>query len=547
MIVPTDSEEKCNLKLLILSTALLLGIAGSAAAECSNLNTPEFLESTTRENLRACVEANPEIFKEVGGRGYNLPMTAVTSDIDPLALDDLLQFLRETINDDTFKAKGPLGQSLGRLAASKARDPAVIFVLSRYKVSLSDEISEDQDATRVGETPLHIAARRDDGWRIVAALLSSGVEVEEDSNDVTPFDLAMKKPEIGPEALLLAEGEWPDVYEGEFEAADPAKAVDCSEFLTAEFFRGADKADVVACLTDKNQLVAVDRNGDSALHLAAVNTMDPWIIDYILSFSEDHEKLLEKRNSFDRTSLQLAAEKSSSPDVLLHLLAWGADVNALSNVEKAWGRVGPKRGISALHLAASRKDDLREDMILVLLAFHADTMRQDPTEKSESGANIGGRTALHRALLKPDPRVLSMLLEGQKWQEGRVRKLYEKLVSSTLVKQIDDDMGRTALHIATSRPSDSDTLWLLVTYGFSVDEGDKQKITPLMFGAQNFTNADNFYHLFQSSKMPCGKSKTGVTVESALRSNKTLMTIGADDLSGSTLTPLARLKERCPQ
>ena len=67
-----------------------------------------------------------------------------------------------------------------------------------------------------------------------------------------------------------------------------------------------------------------------------------------------------------------------------------------------------------------------------------------------------------------------------------------------------------------------------------------------MYAAQNFTDSENFLYLLDVSKEPCSSSSTGATVEALLRSNDALMKTGAEDMSGLTLSPLAKLKQRCP-
>jgi ankyrin repeat protein len=529
------------LKSLLLSATLLLAYAGAAVADCSKLNSSDFLESTPWDQVIDCVEKSPEMVGRTDDRGFNLLMTAIASDIGPMQLDELFSLVPEDLADDVIEAIDLQGRSIAHIAASEALDPAFIFVLSSNGVSLSEEIDDDHNPARSGQTPLHFAAQREDGWLFVAALLALRNEVLEDDREKTAFDIAASKEMIGPDTLLLAEGEWPSIFTEQFDPAQPTENAVCGEFLTGQFFARAQEGDIAACLKDENQLFSVDREGNSILHLAALNAEDPWIIDAILRRAEDPDTLLEKRNSSGKTPLHLAAEGGKSAEVLLHLLAWGADPDTLFNA--ATKLLGKNRGISALHMAASRKDDLREIMVLILLAFQADTMIQD-TAFGDAGSGTSGRTALHRAIIAPDPFVMLMLLEGQAWQENLVAYVARSFMGKS-VKQISDDSGRTALHIASSRPSDFDTLLLLVSYGFSVDQKDNQNSTPLMFAARDFTDAENFLFLLENSRQPCGTSKTGVTVEAALLSNKALMEIGADDTSGNTLSPLALLKQRC--
>jgi ankyrin repeat protein len=526
----------------MLSIAILLAASGTAVADCSKLNSSDFLEGTPWDQVVACVEQTPQAVIRTDSRGNNLLMTALTSDINPMQLDDLFMLLPEELAKDVKEATDRQGRSLGHIAAAEAPDPAFVFVLSANGVSLAEEINATHNPTKSGQTPLHFAAQREDGWLFVAALMALKNVVVEDDRGLTAFDIAMAKDMIGSEALLLAEGEWPNVFAEQLEPEQPSAAANCGNLLTSQFFKTAEESHIIACLEDENQLFAVDSEGNSILHLASLHAQDPWIIDSILNSADDPTTLLEKRNSANKTPLHLAAEHGSSPEALLHLLAWGANPDTLANPTKK--RLGKDRGVSALHLAASRKDELRENMMLMLLAFEADSMIQD-TASGETGSTTAGRTALHRVLMKPEPFVLLMLLEGQFWQENLVASIFRSL-RGKFVKQISDDAGRTALHMAASRPSDFDTLRILVGYGFSVDQRDDQDLTPLMFAAQYFNNSENFLALLEASTNPCGTSKTGATVESALRSNKTLMAVGSDDTSGKTLSPLARLKQRCP-
>ncbi|MDQ2067084.1 ankyrin repeat domain-containing protein [Xinfangfangia sp. CPCC 101601] len=165
----------------------------------------------------------------------------------------------------------------------------------------------------------------------------------------------------------------------------------------------------------------MDHNGNTILHLAAENAADPLVIDQILKSAETPKLLVEKRNSSGNTPLHLVAETGESAEVLLQLLAWGANPNTLASPTDNW--VGKKRGLTPLHMAATRKDDLREDMILALLAFGADTMVKDTKE---------GWTALHRALLDPNPTVLLMLLEGQFQQENLIDRAGSRLCQMCL-------------------------------------------------------------------------------------------------------------------
>ncbi len=478
-------------------------------------------------------------------------MTAVGASIHPLELARLIIAVPEDQLDDILAIKDIHGRGLGHIAAAEALDAGMFAILSRYDVSLSEKINAEYGPELAGRTPLHFAVQREGSAPIVSALLAMGGANQDGEAGVTPFDMAMKKGATGSDALMLAMGNWPDIYRQNFVSVDRqkfgnaerAEDADCNGFVTKSFFERAALLDIVDCLTEETQLVAVDRDGNSLIHFAAAYSDNPWLIDYILAFSNDPMTLLDKRNSAGMTPIHLAVEQGAFADNLIHLLAWGADPDALVREEKR--TFGKNRGLTALHIASRKNDEERLARILALLAFGADTMVQDVHFAVDGKETAGGRTALHRALLEPDSIVLATLLEGQSLQEtifGNRSRAFRGMS----IKQIRDDAERTALHIAASRDSDWYTLWSLVSYGFSVDTADAEKWTPLMYAAQHFTDPGNFLYLLEQSEKPCTSSSSGVTVEASLRTNEALMTINAEDTSGKILSPLAILKQRCP-
>lgn len=526
-----------------LSIILILMAGVASAKDCTKLNTVNFLEETPWGQIMDCVEKDPGAFQKRDWQGYNLLMTAVGASIHPFELDALILAVPEGQLDDIMSAKDIHGRGLGHIAAADARDAGIFAILSRHGVSLIDEIDAEYGPDFAGRTPLHFAVQREGSERVVAALLTMGGVNQEDDAGITPFDIAIKKETIGSEALMLAKGNWPTVYRQKPVHAEPDQDADCNGFLTKPFFESATRPNVVACLTEKTQLAAVDRDGNSLIHLAAAYSNDPWLVDYILAFSDDPKTLIGKRNSAGMTPLHLAVEQGASADNLVHLLAWGAEPDALVQEEKR--TFGKNRGLTALHIASTKNDEQRLARILSLLAFDADTMVQD-VDFVVDGKNVaGGRTALHRALLEPDPIVLATLLEGQFWQESRVGNVWRRVLGQG-VKQIKDDDEHTGLHIAASRKSDRHTLSSLVRYGFSVDAADINGLTPLMYAAQNFAESENFLYLLEQSEEPCSSSSSGATVEALLRTNEALMPINGEDASGTKLSPLAILKQRCP-
>ncbi len=526
------------MKFWIGAAAVFVATSAQASVDCDGLNSRSALESVEWGDLINCLEYNPAIIGEQDDADLNLVANALTAEMDPITVYDMLKYVEEDDWDTVISATDIKNRTLGHIAAEEAIDPGMIFVLSAYDISTMDEQNSAGGWLDFGSSPLHLAAARKDGWPIIAALLATGNSQLPDQNDMTPLDVALAGSDTTNNALLLADGAWPEIYRDAFEAEAAAEGTDCSSYLTTAFFKAATEAQVVACVRQGAKLDSVDGSGNSALHLAAQAARDPWIIDFLLSEADDPAAMLGARNADGMTPLHLAAALSPEPDVVAHLLAWGADPDARMNAENKWA--GKDRGTTALHLAAKRDDDHREEVLLNLLAFGGNTMIQTASGDKPGG----GRTALHLAALRPDPRVELMLLEAQFHQESLIGGVIGAL-RGRLVKQIPDDEGRTVLHMVASRNSDVDSLLMLLEYGFSVDSGDKAGNTPLMFAANFFEDPDLFMMMLDQSEEPCKSSKTGVTVESAVRQNPKL-NAEQTDMSGKTLSVLSNVKKRCP-
>lgn len=325
--------------------------AGLAQAEdCKRLNTVEFLENTPWDQVFDCIKKDQNTFLLRNQYGRNLLMTAVTASLPPFRLNSLINAVPEDQRDEVISAKDKSGRNLGHLAASEAKHLGTFAILSRHGVSFDDKADEAFG----GSSPLHFAAKRPDGFLPVAELLAMGGDASKDSSGRTPFDIAKALTPMTAAAPLLMQDDWPAAsafYRKLLITGDAAEDAECNRFLTKAFFENGTISDVIACLKEKNQLVAVDREGNSLLHLAAAFSDDAWILDHILAFADDPITLLGKRNSADRTPLHFAAELGAPAENLAHLLAWGADPDALLREEET---LGQNRGITALHIASER-------------------------------------------------------------------------------------------------------------------------------------------------------------------------------------------------
>lgn len=207
------------------------------------------------------------------------------------------------------------------------------------------------------------------------------------------------------------------------------------------------------------------------------------------------------------------------------LLAWGSEVDVLTG-----GQVMGRRS-TALQIVAKREDDVRAQMLPVLLAHGAKAAAQD-----QAGNGAGGRQALHYLVtFGPDPALVTLLLQA----ELRQRAFHECLIGSCFEH---DEAGLSALHVAAYEDAPASVVALLLDFGFDPDHSDHQGVTPLMRFAQHGTNPAVFLQVLDGSADPCRPSQ-GLTVESFLRTNESLMKC---DPLGPTRCPLEAYKQGCP-
>lgn len=422
------------------------------------------------------------------------------------------------------------------LAAGHASDPLIIAAL----VAAGADVRAGADCQRhwrngylpLCTEPLHLAAARPDGFAVVAALLALGADrgaMDAEWRSAAAINRLAAEPSKDMLALL-AQGDWRDQPESRPETSSNASAA-CGSFLSAKFFADADVDEVAACLAQGARPTATDPEGNTALHLAAANSADPRAIDLLLHHlgeanSDAPSQALRRTNLKGYMPLHVAARDGNSAAIMDRLLAWGAEVDALSG-----GQVDGRRS-TALQIVAQREDDARAQMMLVLLAHGAKAAAQD-----QAGNEVGGRQALHYlASFGPDPELVTLLLQA----ELRQRAFYECRIGSCFVH---DEAGRSALHSAAYADAPASVVALLLGFGFDPDREDHEGVTPLMRFAQHGTNPAVFLQVLERSSNPCRASSKGLGVEAFLRENESLMEC---DPVGTTRCPLEAYKQRCP-
>jgi ankyrin repeat protein len=417
------------------------------------------------------------------------------------------------------------------LAAGHASDPFIIAHL----VASGADVRAGADCQRhwrngylsLCTEPLHLAAARPDGFAVVAALLALGADRGTmDAEWRSPAAINRLAAEPSKDVLaLLAQGDWRDQPESRPETSSNASAA-CDSFLSAEFFAAADVDEVAACLAQDARPTATDRQGNTALHLAAANSADPRVIDLLLHHLGEADAdapaaPLRLTNLNGDMPLHVAARSSNSAAIMNRLLAWGAEVDALTG-----GQVDGHRS-TALHIVAKRKGNARVQMLPVLLAHGAKAAAQDQE---------GRQALLWLARVDPDPALVTLLLQA----ELRQRAFYECRIGSC---SVHDEAGISALHAAAYADAPESVVALLLGFGFDPDRADREGVTPLMRFAQHGTNPAVFLQVLERSANPCRPSSQGLLVEAFLRKNESLMEC---DPVGTTWCPLEAYKQRCP-
>ncbi len=304
----------------------------------------------------------------------------------------------------------------------------------------------------------------------------------------------------------------------------------CETFLSPEFFAEATPSQTSGCLTEGAQVVSANGDGETAFHLAAAFSKYPDVISVLFSSiatPEQRDQVINQTDSFGRTPLHRAAEKSSSAAVVARLIELGANPNEIYDSQTNW--FGPNRGISALLLASRRIEPVRISILAALLKGGADPFAQMPTREGKPG---GGRTPLHNAVqYGAELSTVELLIAFQ--QASLTRGLRHHL----------DDMGRSPLHLAAEGDASVEILKVLIDAGYDAGDQDYFGTSALMLYAQFGSKPSTFGWLLGRSDDPCNPAKNGATIATVLAANPKLNTV---DPSGKITSSTAEYKRVCP-
>lgn len=155
-----------SLKTAAVLWALWALWSGAAMAEvnCADFNTAAFFATAREDDVWACLETGAAL-TAADSIGRTPLFHAVSHAKTPLMIDMLLDHAYETgILEEVLAHRDGRGRSVMHVAAEDSSDPAMLTWLERRRSGVFDEF-DCGDGWLAGCTvPIHLAARRPDGF-----------------------------------------------------------------------------------------------------------------------------------------------------------------------------------------------------------------------------------------------------------------------------------------------------------------------------------------------------------------------------------------------
>jgi len=512
-----------KLKLFIIGAFWMLGSTAFADQDCSQINTNEFARNLDVKLLKICAQQGEVSLFEMSNRSESIFLqkvirsTIISNDIDSVA--------NNSSSDSWFRQLGGIdssGKSTLQIAVEEARTPEVLLRLLAFDRDESGRTNLD-DFDLLAHS-LSLEGRED----YAAVLIALGqVAITESYASSAAKALANPgaySPKIDPRALKRSE-----------------TCADSPSDLVRDPFKEAQHNYCAAQVYAKDPL-KTDPYGNTFLHSAIKAGFGSEFIDTFLSNIDEEEggffdggtdnrdRVLASTNVEGFTALGIAAKFSKNPNVITHLIGWGADPNApqgkvrKQNLFNKIALQNPKADRS-LHFAALRTDDLRFKMMLRLLAGGASPQSQDTK----------GNTALHLLLRKSDAQYteitfdeIALLLHVKKPKQWHSKA--DDWIK-TPITDIYNDAGATPLHLAVARGLDKRSFIEFLKYGANPDElttppdndGSSPAPRSALFDYGNRGNdPDVFRMLLDASENACKVSVRGNSLQAVLASNTAL-------------------------
>ena len=520
------------LKLSIVGAFWALGGTASSDQDCSQINTFEFAQNLKSEVVETCAQNDGmSLFEKPDSAGSMFLHNVIRSSVYSNDIDTLFSHSSADSWTKQLAKTDKSGRTAMQIAVEEAKTPEILLRLISFGGDNSSETNlDDEDVVSLS---LRMVGRED----FAAVLLALGRDPKTERYASSTAEALANPEDYSPEID-------PIVYKRSEICADSPSD------LERDTLEEAQQNYCAAHIYAKDPL-KTDPDGNTFLHSAIKIGFGPEFIDAFLSNideeaggffrggSDNRGKVLASSNVEGFTALGMAAKFSKDPNVITHLIGWGAEPNAPQgkvreqNLLNKVALQNPKADRS-LHLVALRNDDLRFKMMLRLLAGGASPSSQDAK----------GNTALHLLLRKSDTQpnevtvdeiaLLMQVEEAKQWFSGEN-------------EVINNDAGATPLHLAVARDLDFLVFQELVSFGADPDtlnnsDNKEGAMSALFHYGHSGKDPDVFELMLDASKNACGISVQGNSLQAVLAKNKTLRETKTD---GGELA-MSLFKKKCP-
>ena len=373
--------------------------------DCRQWNSREYFRKATVESVTACLQAgadlkarddsgfeplhraaartdHPEVIKALLTSGADLKARSLVEEVGQLEAGDMVRQngayqdtysyshvysavqrivveLQSQDFDSHLVVESPSGKRFSRNDNQEDKRQSLITLLldktGKYKIMVSSTSSGETGrySLRIGneQTPLHVAAWRNENPAVIETLLQAGADL-----------MAQTKDKSTPLHLAAWRNENPAVIETLLKAGADLKAQDTFTFtpLHLAASRNENPAVIETLLKAGADLMAQTKDKWTPLHLAASRNENPAVIETLLKAGAD---LMAQTKDKWTAPAPCGRSRNENPAVIETLLKAGADLKA--QIKDKW---------TPLHLAASRNEN--PAVIETLLKAGADLKAQ---------------------------------------------------------------------------------------------------------------------------------------------------------------------------
>ncbi len=501
----------------------------------SIMNVKSFYDNFDEEVFKNCIKDDSFFSKDANG--YTPLMLTILSRIKPKFIDLIFNNLPKDSHSKLLNVEDNRGRNAFLIAIEETDNFFYLDKLISFDLdSVSEGLNYLDDNTKNIDYLFSIEGSED----FIALLFAYGA-----SSD-------FKLNQISDKGALLAiynsktfiELELEDlIYNGPINNFN-----ECDKLYDAELLKVISTGEFNFCIFDEEQEIQWDNNGDHPIHLIAKYGNDAQLIDSLLYKLKDQKGVSIKKDIINSigdegfTPLQLAAKYTNYPKMITRLIAWGADPDFVPASEKKSILKNPIKKTfgedlveKPIHIAASRKDELRGQILLRLISGGADVLAKDKK----------GHTALHKLIETEKESIgiytdleMGLLIKAEILQ----RSIVGELTKGKKMREVKNNGGATPLMYAAEKNISLSVIEELLKYGADPDIKDDKDWTALLLYSRYGSDANVFELLFEKSDQGCEAQKDGANILSFLKSNKRLSIA----MTSGGRSPKAIFKEKCP-